>query len=157
MERFLSRHRKYIDGVLSGFDRVLFRGTLRSISYDKGMSMFLSCRHVLLKDFGVFVEQQSCELKEHAKAIAHSHGRPYEYIKSSSISKEQVAKDDFRDIKKTIFLLPKEQVKKFVTISFKMSEYDKYKLGSPERKKVIEENIKRMKDLIDDIKKANKK
>lgn len=82
-----------------------------------------------------------------------------EYIKKfeQAIEKEQITKDDFRDIEKTIFLLPKEQVKKFVTISFKMSEYDKYKLRSPERKKVIEENIKRIKDLIDDIKKANKK
>ncbi len=82
-----------------------------------------------------------------------------EYIQKfeQAIEKEQVSKDDFRDIEKTIFLLPKEQVKKFVTISFKISEYDKYKLGSPERKKVIEENIKRMKDLIDDIKKTNKK
>ena len=74
-----------------------------------------------------------------------------------AINKEQVAKDDFSDIEKTIFLLPKEQVKKFVTISFKMSEYDKYKLGSPERKKVVEENIKRIKGLIDNIKKANNK
>ena len=31
MERFLERHKDRIIGVLSGFDRVLFRGSLRAI------------------------------------------------------------------------------------------------------------------------------
>ena len=93
MEKFLARHKKHIDGVLSGFDRVLFRGTLRSISHVEGMRMFLACRHVLLKDFGAFVEKQSSHLKEHAKAFAQRHGRPYQYLQSSSISKEQTAKE----------------------------------------------------------------
>ncbi|MFQ5770408.1 MAG: hypothetical protein ACE5HX_07725 [bacterium] len=92
MEQFLIRHKKHIIGVLSGFDRVLFRGTLRSISHVEGMSLFLACRNVLLKDFGVFVEKQSTHLKEHAKAFALRHGRPYQYIQSSSVSKEQTAK-----------------------------------------------------------------
>ena len=84
-------------------------------------------------------------------------GEEYTQKFERAIEKEQVAKDDFGDIEELLFLLPKEQVKKFMTISFKMSEYDKYKLGSPERKKAIENNIKRMEDLIDDIKKAYKK
>ncbi|MHC4310700.1 MAG: hypothetical protein ACYSSN_12235 [Planctomycetota bacterium] len=92
MEQFLTRHKEHITGVLSGFDRVLFRGTLRSISHVEGMSMFLSCRHVLLKDFGAFVEKQSTHLKEHAKAFALRHARPYQYTQSSSVSKEQIAK-----------------------------------------------------------------
>lgn len=92
MENFLTRHAKYISGVLSGFDRVLFRGTLRSISYVEGMRTFLEVHHVLLKDFGAFVEEQSEHIKEHSKAFARRHGRPYEYLKSSSISKEKVAK-----------------------------------------------------------------
>ena len=33
MERFLQQRQDRITGVLSGFDRMLFRGTLRSISY----------------------------------------------------------------------------------------------------------------------------
>ena len=31
MKRFLERHNGRITGTLSGFDRVLFRGTLRSM------------------------------------------------------------------------------------------------------------------------------
>ena len=37
MQRFLERHQDRIVGVLSGFDRLLFRGTLRSISYLTGI------------------------------------------------------------------------------------------------------------------------
>ena len=82
MEQFLSRHKEHISGVLSGFDRLLFRGTLRSISYLEGMAKFLSYHHILLKDFGSFVEKQSCHLKEHTKAYAHHHRRPYLYLQS---------------------------------------------------------------------------
>jgi hypothetical protein len=57
MERFLERHRDRILGVLSGFDRVLFRGTLKSISYVSGLEIFLSSQHVLHKNFGVYVEK----------------------------------------------------------------------------------------------------
>ena len=41
MEQFLNRHKDTIYGVISGFDRVLFRGTLRSISHMEGMRAFL--------------------------------------------------------------------------------------------------------------------
>jgi hypothetical protein len=47
MERFLQQHQKRISGALSGFDRMLFRGTLRSISYRNGMDIFLSSQRVL--------------------------------------------------------------------------------------------------------------
>ena len=42
MEQFLNRHNDSISGVLSGFDCILFRGTLRSISYVEGMQTFLN-------------------------------------------------------------------------------------------------------------------
>jgi len=92
MESFLARHKEHISGVLSGFDRLLFRGTLRSISYVEGMNKFLTYRSVLLKNFGAFVEKQSNHLKEHAKAYARKYGRPYQYIASASKSKEDIAK-----------------------------------------------------------------
>jgi len=37
MEQFLNRHKDTIYGVISGFDRVLFRGTIRSISFSLNM------------------------------------------------------------------------------------------------------------------------
>ena len=42
MERFVTRHQGRIAGILSGFDRMIFRGTLRSLSYPAGLEAFLA-------------------------------------------------------------------------------------------------------------------
>jgi hypothetical protein len=47
MKRFLERHSGRITGTLSGFDRVLFRGTLPSIAHVSGLEVFLYSQHVL--------------------------------------------------------------------------------------------------------------
>jgi hypothetical protein len=84
MERFLKRHQDRIKGTLSGFDRVLFRGCLRSLSYCKGMDKFLGSQRVLYKDFAQFAEKLSSRIKTHAQAIAKEHGRPLEYLESAN-------------------------------------------------------------------------
>ena len=92
MERFLKRHEGHIEGIISGFDRVLFRGTLRSISHVRGMNAFLSSQSVLYKDFGAFVQKLTGQIKAHAEAIAAKHGRPLQYLSSSKIRKEDLAR-----------------------------------------------------------------
>jgi hypothetical protein len=93
MERFLQRHAARVSGVLSGFDRILFRGVLRSLSYLEGMDKFLGSQHVLYKDFGAFAERLSQQIKEHAEAIALREKRPYQYLGSPKISKEDRARE----------------------------------------------------------------
>jgi len=39
MQQFIGKFEKDIQGVLWGFDRVLFRGTLPRLSYSDGMKM----------------------------------------------------------------------------------------------------------------------
>jgi hypothetical protein len=92
MERFLERHKDRVVGVLSGFDRVLFRGSLRSISYLSGMNKFLSSHGVLYKDFGRFAERLSTRLKDRGKELAEKAGRPWLYLQSPSASKEEIAR-----------------------------------------------------------------
>jgi hypothetical protein len=36
MKEFIAKHREQISGVLSGFDRLVFRGTLRGIATRTG-------------------------------------------------------------------------------------------------------------------------
>lgn len=91
MERFLQRHTYQIVGVLSGFDRVLFRGTLRSLSYLSGMDKFLGSQGVLYKGFGAFAERLSEQVKAQAEAIARQHQRPLRYLESAQQSKEDIA------------------------------------------------------------------
>jgi hypothetical protein len=91
MKRFLERHRDRITGTLSGFDRMLFRGTLSSITHVKGLEIFLYSHHVLMKDFGSYVVSLSQRLVEHGKELASKAGRPYVYLPSSKDSKEELA------------------------------------------------------------------
>jgi len=92
MQGFLTRHDASVVGVLHGFDRVLFRGTLRSISYLAGMDAWLASQRVLYKNFGNFAEAISQRVRDHARQFAEKHDRPYEYLASSGISKEDVAR-----------------------------------------------------------------
>jgi hypothetical protein len=92
MERFLDRHSGRIIGVLSGFDRILFRGTLRSLSYLQGMDKFLGSQHVLYKDFGAFAERLSDQVKAQAEVIAKQYQRPLRYLESAQESKEDIAR-----------------------------------------------------------------
>ncbi|MFQ5745246.1 MAG: hypothetical protein ACE5HV_16945, partial [Acidobacteriota bacterium] len=59
----IARHAEKITGVLSGFDRLVLRGTLRPLAYVGGFRSFLMRRGVLLKDFGEFVRRTSDRLK----------------------------------------------------------------------------------------------
>jgi hypothetical protein len=92
MERFLQQHRDQVLGVLSGFDRIVFRGSLRSISYVSGLNACLATHHVLYKDFGRWVLDLSERIKQHAHAWADAAGRPFRYLPSAQVSKEQVAR-----------------------------------------------------------------
>jgi len=93
MERFLKRHEGRIKGIISGFDRVLFRGTLRSISYRQGIEKWLWSEGVPLTEFTAFAEKVSHKLNNHAEAFANKHGRPFQYIQSPKLSKQDIARE----------------------------------------------------------------
>ncbi|HSB15624.1 MAG TPA: hypothetical protein VLE22_14290 [Bryobacteraceae bacterium] len=102
MHEFIARHEEKVIGTLSGFDRLVFRGTLRSISHRQGMEDYLWANQVLLKEFGPHVERVSRRLKEASLAEAEALGRPVKYLTSSQVSKEEmargiVAKEGIRD------------------------------------------------------------
>ena len=51
MQSFTAKYSDKIQGVLSGFDRLIFRGSLRKIAYTSGLNSYLWANHVPLKDF----------------------------------------------------------------------------------------------------------
>lgn len=93
MNEFLERHKDAIKGTLSGFDRLLFRGTLRSLYAIPVMDMYLAHNRILYKDFGKHAEATSEKLKAACQRRAQREGRPIQYLASSSMSKEDVARD----------------------------------------------------------------
>jgi hypothetical protein len=93
MREFIAKYRGKIAGMLSGFDRLVFRGTLRSLSYVKGMKYYLAANGVLLKDFGSHVEQASQQLKDASVSLAHQLKRPHMFLSSPKKSKEEIAQE----------------------------------------------------------------
>lgn len=92
MQQFVQRHADSVIGMLSGFDRLLFRGTLMSLSHVDGMDKFLGSRGVLYKNYGAFAGALSQRLKRHAEELARGEGRPFQYLSRSSVRKEEVAR-----------------------------------------------------------------
>ena len=92
MHEFIAKHQDHITGVLSGFDRLVFRGTLRTLSWVEGMNQYLRANHVLLKDFGSHVETVSRRLKQASEAEAIRTGRPVRYLPSAATRKEEIAR-----------------------------------------------------------------
>ena len=57
MEEFIQQNDKKVIGVLHGFDRVRFKGSLLGMSCKDRLDIWLSSQRVLYKDFGVFAEK----------------------------------------------------------------------------------------------------
>jgi len=88
MDAFIQEHQQDVIGVLSGFDRMRFRGTLRAISYGEGVDRFLGVVGVRYKQFKEFVLGLSERLVEHARQVAKEGGRPFEYVASRNEDKQ---------------------------------------------------------------------
>ncbi len=92
MQEFIARHRDVVVGGLSGFDRVLFRGVLRSICCVSQLQQVLSIKGILLKDFGRQAQAWSQRVATHAQAVAAQAGRRYVYLPSAATDKEDLAR-----------------------------------------------------------------
>jgi hypothetical protein len=102
MKAFLSKFGSVVRGVLSGFDRLFFRGTLRNLSYRNGLQHYLWHNHIPYKDFDAHSKTVSKELEEASLRHARELGREIRYLKSSKTSTEEEAKqiaarDDIRE------------------------------------------------------------
>ena len=93
MDQFIAKHSDKITGVVSGFDRLVMRGTLRVLYCVDGMMQYLRTHKVLLKDFGSYAQRMSSRLKLASLGAARRQGRPIRYLGAATISKEQTARE----------------------------------------------------------------
>src|SRR5216684_454348 len=89
---FLNRFGDSLTGVLSGFDRLRLRGTLRHLFQPTVMEAYLNACRILIKDFGAFALRLTERIKAAAYASAGQAGRPFQYLPHSRISKEDLAR-----------------------------------------------------------------
>jgi len=90
--RFIQRFGDKITGVLSGYDRLVLRGSLLAIVFPEGMKRVLRLKKVLLKDFGQWAQRMTDQLKKASCQAAWDQKRPIVYLQSASADKEELAR-----------------------------------------------------------------
>src|SRR5947199_10312746 len=92
MKTFLRRFAAVVWGVLSGFDRVVFKGRLPQLYSPQGMNCYASANHVRLLDFKAHAKEVTrqvlaASLVESAKAADR-----FQYLGSSRASQDEAAR-----------------------------------------------------------------
>lgn len=92
MKSFIQRFGSFVTGIVSGLDRLIFKGKLRALYAPEGMNIYLAANKVLRKDFEKHVNEVThkvlqASLIEQAKATDR-----FEYLNSTNINKDQVAR-----------------------------------------------------------------
>jgi hypothetical protein len=82
----------FVCGVLSGFDRLMFRGHLRELAYPGGMLRYCNFNGVKLLEFGKQAERLTDQLVQASEAEAKRLDRPIEYLASPKLRKEDHAR-----------------------------------------------------------------
>ena len=90
MEHFIAKHADKIEGTLSCFDRLLFRGYLPFFS-GAAMAEFLDRRGVQRHALKSFLLRQAYRVKNHAYHLAERQGRPFQYLREK-VRKEDLAR-----------------------------------------------------------------
>ena len=93
---FIEKHQKDVMGILHSFDRLRLQGSLRYLYCQDVFEAYLSKAKVLFKDFKKFATGLTAEVCQTAQQLARSLGRPYRYLASSALSKEDQAQDILR-------------------------------------------------------------
>jgi hypothetical protein len=84
-------------GAIKGLDRIRFRGTLRWLANEYGMSTFLSSRGILYKDFKTWAEGLTASIRDSCSQHAERLGIAVQYLRSGAIDKEKLARQIAED------------------------------------------------------------
>src|SRR5262245_18812396 len=77
---------------MSGFDRLVFRGSLRRIIFQRGMEEYLWQNQIRFKDYHQHVKKISERLREASVAPLRRKKLPVMYLRRSDVDKEQIAR-----------------------------------------------------------------
>lgn len=98
MKLFQETFADRILGEITTFDRLIFKGHLTGFFPKGAFAAFLSRQKILLKDFSLYVQKATAQVKARAQALAAEAGRPFIYLeravtRAAGQSKEDLAKE----------------------------------------------------------------
>src|SRR6059058_5766991 len=91
MQQYIAKFEKDIQGVMSGFDRVLFRGSRRRLNHSKGMKWYLAENNILCKQYQDHVKAVSQKVKKAALEPFQQQNLPVQFVYGRD-DKEQIAR-----------------------------------------------------------------
>lgn len=103
MKQFIEKYQEQVTGVLTGFDRLVLRGSLRRLNYGiwspeseaflaLGMEQYLSQNSILMKHFGDHCKQISERIKRESLKPFYEQKLPVVFLRSAAADKEAVAR-----------------------------------------------------------------
>ena len=99
MDTLLSKFGAKVNSVITGFDRIVFKGMVRPIMHAAGMESFLLARRVLNKDFKEYAIAQSQKIVQSADELSNEHfGHNAIYVSSTTERKEKLAHDRQKEL-----------------------------------------------------------
>jgi hypothetical protein len=110
MQEFINKYRDHINGVLSGFDRLVFRGSLRRLNSGywnekldgfvaQAMEHYLWENKILLKDYLDHVKRVSQRVKQNSIEAFERLGLPTPFLLNPSADKDAKAREIAADRK----------------------------------------------------------
>ena len=104
MQQFIENYREQINGALSGFDRLIFRGSLRRLNYGfydpglnavvaKGMEEYLWQNKIPFKDYQDHVKRVSERLKKASLEPFEKQKIPAIFLRDPAADKNRIARD----------------------------------------------------------------
>lgn len=92
MQQFTARFGDRIQGVVSGLDRLLLRGSLRQLNHPHGMEVYLHLNGILFKDYENHVKSVSQRLRKASTADLPAQKVPLEYMRRGDMDKDARAR-----------------------------------------------------------------
>jgi hypothetical protein len=92
MLSFLTKFASVVRGVLHGFDRLFFRGSLRPVAHTRGLKHYLWAHRIPYKDFAAHSLEVTARLEEASLRQAQQLGREIRYLNSAQHRKEDIAR-----------------------------------------------------------------
>lgn len=87
---FMDQFGSLINSALGGWDRLRFHASLRPLFSPQWMRTYLCAAKVRLVDFAKHAQGLTDQILQHAKSVAAAQKRPYQFLRSSQISKEKL-------------------------------------------------------------------
>jgi hypothetical protein len=103
MQQFIEKYGEQIQGVVSGFDRLVFRGSLRRLNYGywdrlrgvfiaRGMEEYCWQNKILFKDYADRVKKVSEQLKQQSLQPFREQKIPVVFLRDPKVDKEDMAR-----------------------------------------------------------------